>query len=75
MVTLLYHRKLSTAWEAAAEALRDALAATPTAAAAGIRPSVIGRSRKQVHSRSWPRPATQPPGLAVIDRVLMAADC
>ncbi|KAG2493638.1 hypothetical protein HYH03_008155 [Edaphochlamys debaryana] len=48
MVTLLYHRRLGPEWEAAAERLRDALAATPTAAAAGKRPHVIGRSRKQV---------------------------
>ncbi|GLC71327.1 hypothetical protein PLESTF_001103400 [Pleodorina starrii] len=47
MVTLLYHRKLGPEWAAAAERLRDALAATPTAAAAGRRPHVIGRSRKQ----------------------------
>ncbi|PNW88249.1 hypothetical protein CHLRE_01g021150v5 [Chlamydomonas reinhardtii] len=47
MVTLLYHRKLGPEWQAAAERLRDALAATPTAAAAGVRPHVIGRSRKQ----------------------------
>ncbi|GIL92594.1 hypothetical protein Vretifemale_20118, partial [Volvox reticuliferus] len=47
MVTLLYHRKLGPEWAAAAEHLRDALAATPAAAAAGRRPHVIGRSRKQ----------------------------
>ncbi|EFJ46848.1 hypothetical protein VOLCADRAFT_118051 [Volvox carteri f. nagariensis] len=47
MVTLLYHRKLGAEWTAAAERLRDVLAATPTAAAAGRRPHVIGRSRKQ----------------------------
>ncbi|KAG2444519.1 hypothetical protein HXX76_001266 [Chlamydomonas incerta] len=47
MVTLLYHRKLGPEWQEAAERLRDALAATPTAAAAGVRPHVIGRSRKQ----------------------------
>ncbi|GIL59952.1 hypothetical protein Vafri_14608 [Volvox africanus] len=47
MVTLLYHRKLGPEWAAAAEHLRDALAATPSAAAAGRRPHVIGRSRKQ----------------------------
>lgn len=47
MVTLLYHRKLGPEWNAEAARLRDALAATPTAAAAGTRPHVIGRARKQ----------------------------
>ncbi|GFR51653.1 hypothetical protein Agub_g14085, partial [Astrephomene gubernaculifera] len=47
MVTLLYHRKLGPDWQAAAAQLRARLAATPTAAAAGSAPHVIGRSRKQ----------------------------
>ncbi len=47
MVTLLYHRKLGAEWNAEATRLREALAATPTAAAAGTRPHVIGRARKQ----------------------------